>query len=56
LIVAKRAKKEKMLHVAVYFTKSEFKEIRKKAGKDVLKISPYLRQHCVQSLNLNGKA
>lgn len=49
------AKKEKMLHVAVYFTKSEIKEIRKKAGKDVLKISPYLRQQWVQFLELNGK-
>jgi len=54
--MVKISKKDKMVHVAVYFTKSEIKEMRKLAGKEVLKTSPFLRKHCVQTLNLNGNA
>jgi len=45
-----------MVHVAVYFTKAEIKQIKKNAGHVVLKTSPYLRKFYVEALGLNGKS
>lgn len=41
-----------MVHVAVYFTKSEIKDIKKKASKKLLGVSPYMRQFCVEAMKL----
>jgi len=43
---------KKMIHVAVYFTKSEFKAIKKNAGNSILRVSPYLRKFYVDIMKL----
>jgi len=50
--LVKHVKKEVMAHVAVYFTKSEIRDIKKKASKKLLGMSPYLRQFYVKEMKL----
>jgi len=50
-----KKKKDLMVSAQVYFTKSEIAEIKKRASKKLLGVSPYMRQFCVETMKLNGK-
>ena len=42
----------KKLHVAVYFTPEENKQIKKQAGKNLLGMSPFLRKTVIETLGI----
>ena len=43
----------KMKPVHVYYTEDEIKQIRKKANKAVLRLSPFLRKHTIETLGID---